>query len=569
MNYTFEVDAPQQQYIGITVQVPTTDDQTQINLPKWRPGRYQLGNFAKNVKSFQVFDAAGKPCFFNKLDHSSWMVNTKNTAEITVKYKYYAAELNAGSTFLDRSQLYVNPVNCCVYVEELMDVEHCVNLSIPEEWAYAGPLKNNNNSFVASSFDELADSPFICSGSLQHKTYTVEKTTFHVWFNGIVKPDWKRLISDFEAFTSKQMEKFGEFPTAEYHFLFQILPYKAYHGVEHSACTVITLGPSYEVFGSFYKELLGVSSHELYHTWNVKAIRPAEMMPYDFSKENYTHLGYISEGVTTYMGDLMLFKSGVFTLQQYFIEMNNQLQRHFDNHGRFNYSVAESSWDTWLDGYEAGAPGRKVSIYTEGCLLAFALDVMILKETNRKTNLDGVMRYLYTNFALKGKGVTKEDYLSSIKNVAGIDMTWLFDAYYYGTKAFETLLAECFDYLGISLNHEPSADPVAAYLGAKVLTENNETVIQALYPGGAMDLAGLMVGDKILAFNGIAIDNNLDSWVKFFLTDEKRITVNRKSEVLEFYIPNAERPFYQRYWLSMVDHPDENQKTAFQAWSTL
>src|SRR5690554_595889 len=132
------------------------------------------------------------------------------------------------------------------------------------------------------------------------------------------------------------------------------------------------------------------------------------MVPYDFKQENYSELGYIAEGVTTYMGDLMLYKAGVFNTEQYFLEMNNQIQRHMDNFGRFNYSVAASSFDTWLDGYVAGAPGRKVSIYTEGCLLSFMIDVLILKNTSNQHGLDDVMRNLYHDFGAKGIGRSEE-----------------------------------------------------------------------------------------------------------------------------------------------------------------
>ena len=145
------------------------------------------------------------------------------------------------------------------------------------------------------------------------------------------------------------------------------------------------LGPSYVVFDAVYPDLLGVSSHELYHTWNVKAIRPIELFPYDFTKENYSELGYLCEGVTTYMGDLFLFKSNVFSEEEYFNELNQQLQKHFDNPGRFNYSVAASSFDTWLDGYVPGVPNRKVSIYTEGCLIALVCDLMIIHHSKKMT----------------------------------------------------------------------------------------------------------------------------------------------------------------------------------------
>src|SRR5690554_5462611 len=454
MKFTFDIKSPQQQYIQITVEVKATGKETTVFFPAWRPGRYELGDFAKNMNHFQIFNGDGSPLEYQKSNKNTWIVQTQDCETFTIKYSYYAKDMNAGSTYLDASQLYVNPVNCCLFTDEAYNDPISVKLNIPKEWRVAHSLKVKDNTFTATDYDELVDSPFICSAQLQKTTYEVEGTTFYIWFNGVVKPEWEKLVNDFKAFTKTQIKRFLKFPTKEYHFMFQILPYATYHGVEHKNSTVITLGPSYAVFDDLYTELLGVSSHELYHTWNVKSIRPSEMMPYDFKKENYSELGYIAEGVTTYMGDLMLYKSDVFDIDQYLLEMNKQIQRHMDNFGRFNYSVAESSFDTWLDGYEPGAPGRKVSIYTEGCLLAFIVDIYLLKYTANKRGLDDVMRSLYHNFGALGIGITEQDYQKEIENIAGQSMQWFFDDYVHGTKAYSSLLVDCLEYIGIEFHNE-------------------------------------------------------------------------------------------------------------------
>lgn len=567
MKFTFDVKSPQQQYIQITAELKVSGNETKVFFPAWRPGRYELGDFAKNVNHFQIHNGNGQALPFVKENKNTWIVQTKGCSTITVKYSYYATDMNAGSTFLDASQLYVNPVNCCLFTEEEYNDPISVRLNIPESWKVAHSLKVENNIFVAENYDELADSPFICSADLQKSSYEFKGTTFYIWFNGIVKPNWEKLIRDFKAFTEAQVNRFESFPTKEYHFLFQILPYKTYHGVEHSKSTVITLGPSYAVFEELYKELLGVSSHELYHTWNVKSIRPEEMVPYDFKQENYSELGYIAEGVTTYMGDLMLYKAGVFNTEQYFLEMNNQIQRHMDNFGRFNYSVAASSFDTWLDGYVAGAPGRKVSIYTEGCLLSFMIDVLILKNTSNQHGLDDVMRNLYHDFGAKGIGVSREVYQGEIEKIAGVSLQWFFEDYVYGTKTYTTLLDECFEYLGVDIHSEPVSSFIAAYLGAKTIEVNSETVVVALYPGAPLDVSGMMLGDKVVSVNGVAVSNDADRWIQFFHDENKEIVVNRKGRLLALQVPKSEKVFYQRYFLKKNEQANASQVEAFDAWS--
>ncbi|MES2800076.1 MAG: M61 family peptidase [Bacteroidota bacterium] len=560
-NYLFSIENPQQQYIRIQVTFEVTQKVTIVRIPAWRPGRYELGNFAKNVKGFKVVNENGNLLSFTKTTKDSWEVDTDGVSKILVDYFYYAAELNAGSSFLSSEQLYVNPVNCCVYTDESASQPLSVTLDIPDAWTIASSMKLDDKTMFASSFDELADAPFLCSPTLQYRTYTVATTLFHIWFQGECKPDWNKMIPDFEAFTKKQIEKFNEFPTDEYHFIFQILPFKAYHGVEHCKSTVILLGPSYEVFGSLYKELLGISSHELYHTWNVKAIRPIEMYPYDFQKENYSRMGYLCEGVTTYMGDLFLLKSGVFSLDQYLVELVTQFQKHFDNFGRFNYSVGDSSFDTWLDGYVPGAPGRKVSIYTEGCLLAFVTDVLVWKGSGYKYSLDRVMKNLYFNYALKGKGVSETDYKNELRNFIGDYVDELFDNYFHGTHSLASILTEALDLLGLELIDKPNASYSAGRLGFKYLQK-----VVSIYPGSPADMAMLTINDEIIAVNSCLVNNDLDKWLTYFDDDLKILTVLRSGKLLEIQLPEVQRSFYNEYQIVGIEKPDHQQIKALRDW---
>ena len=228
MKYTISIDQPQQQYIQITAFFHSALDTLEFHLPSWRPGRYELGNFAKNVKDLRVFDVDSKKRLeINKISKDCWQVATEGSKEIRVEYRYYAADLNAGSSFLSEEQLYVNPVNCFVFSKEQFSESVELELNIPSFWEIATSMRKNGTTLLVDNFDELSDSPFICSAQLQHDEYTVEDTLFHLWFNGESKPDWELLKKDFTAFTKAQIDKFGEFPVAEYHFLFQILPYKA------------------------------------------------------------------------------------------------------------------------------------------------------------------------------------------------------------------------------------------------------------------------------------------------------------------------------------------------------
>jgi predicted metalloprotease with PDZ domain len=567
VRYSFSAEERNKQYVQVKVEIPVTKEITHVHLPSWRPGRYELGNFAKNINRFKVYNDKQNEISFQKVNKDTWEIATSETHFISVEYSYYAAELNAGSTFLSDNQLYVNPVNCCVFTNETQHLPCEIKLNIPESWKTATSLEGENSNRIAANFDELADSPFICSPILQCKTYEVNSIKFYVWFNGEIKPDWERILNDFTAFSKKQIEKFIEFPVSEYHFLIQILPTKAYHGVEHCKSTVITLGPTYEVFKSLYKELLGVSSHELYHTWNVKALRPAAMWPYDFKQENYSELGYIYEGITTYMGDLFLLKSGVFSLEQYLAEFKTQLQKHFDNPARFNYSVAQSSFDTWLDGYVPGVPGRKVSIYTEGCLLAFVTDVKIRKATQNKFGLDEVMKQLYFDFAKQGKGITESDYLTTLEKVSGISFKSFFIDFVHGTQPYESIIIESLEYLGLELQRKPSVLYSESQLGMKLIPLGKSFQLASMYPDGPAELGGMRLGDEIIGVNGFVLNNDIESWLFYFAEDKKEITFLREGKIRTLSLNEVQRFFYGSYFVIPLENKNSEQEVALKLWS--
>lgn len=565
--YTFSTDNAAQQYIHITVEFTASANEHLLQLPSWRPGRYELGNFAKNVRNFKVFGEGNRKILASKESKDSWKINVKEGEHLKVCYQYYAAELNAGSTYLSEEQLYVNPVNCCIYITGREKEDCQIQLNIPPTYQIACALPKKEGLLLAADYDQLADSPWIASRSIQYRSYDVNGVTFHLWFQGETKVNWEQIINDFSAFTQKQFEKFSEFPFPSYHFLFQIVPYKAYHGVEHLTSTIILLGPSYDVFTDFYTELLGVSSHELYHAWNVKSIRPAEMHPYDYTKENYSRLGYLCEGVTTYMGDLFLLKSSVFSFEQYALELSKQLQKHFDNFARFNCSVAEASFDTWLDGYVPGAPNRKVSIYTEGCLLALVTDILIIKHSKGKYKLDDVMKSLYFEYYLQNKGVTEDDYKVMVNRYAMTDLSWLFDDYFYGTRPFESILSENLEEIGIELLHHPVTSYSAGKLGFKSLQQGNNFIVKSIYPGSPAELANLMLEDEIIAVNEYSCHGELDKWLSYFDNDEKRLTVLRKGKLQQLTLPEVNRNFYLSYQLKKTTDPNVHQRKAYELWS--
>ena len=565
MKYIVSYSNANSHYVDIQLEVNVdASEKLKFQLPAWRPGRYELGNFAKNIQKLAAFDENGERLEANKRTKDLWEVQCTGKSKVVLKYNYFANDLNAGSTFLDANQLYMNPVNCLIYDVEKTEEVCELHLELPKEYKVAIALPQpNKNVFTAKNYDELVDSPFIASASMQHHSFKLSGTLFHLWFQGEFKPDWTVLEKDFIGFTKPQIEIFGDFPTEEYHYLFQILPHSAYHGVEHSASTVIALGPSYNILKKEgrYEDLLGVSSHELFHTWNVKRIRPIEMIPYNFSEENYSKLGYLSEGATTWYGDLMLYRGRVFNDVAFFKTFCQKLERHYNNPGSSNMSVADSSFDTWLDGYVMGVPNRKSSIYIEGALNTFMLDVVIRKGSNGEKSFDNVLRAFYDNYYKKGRGISENDYKSEVEKCAGKDLSEFFSSYINGVKDYTDQLEKALDYIGLEMKRNPSPVFYEAYLGVKMV----ENKVMIVFPDSPAEKGGVSVNDEIVIINGYKINNDLSQWLEYFSDGvismgafdqhggAKRIVVNLTDE---FYFSK----FELSWKLDLSAKQEENRK---------
>ncbi|MEZ4900488.1 MAG: M61 family peptidase [Spirosomataceae bacterium] len=452
MEYRLFADPSESHFFNVECRFKTQlKDKVEIQLPAWRPGRYEIQNFAKNIQKFHVFDVNNNPLPFNKITKDRWLIQTKGVNEIIVRYNYYANTQNAGSSYISNEFWYINPINLCVYAEDLLNEPCTLSLDIPDDFQIAcGLQKNKKKTLIAQDYYELVDSPLIASATLQCRTYQVDDTQFYVWMQGNIKPDWQKILIDFEKFSRSQITTMGSFPESEYHFLNLILPTPYYHGVEHRHSTMIVLGPDDEGEG-LYTDLLGVSSHELFHAWNVIRIRPKELLPYDFTKENYFPTCFVVEGVTTYYGDLFLRRADVFNDADYYRELQVYMKRHFEHNGKAEQSLVESSWDLWLDGYEKGIPQRKVSVYQKGALVALILDLTIRRIHQHQRSLDDVMRLLWVRFGIPFVGYSMQDYQSVVEEVAGQALPWYWNDCILSKTPLENHLNYALNWVGLQM----------------------------------------------------------------------------------------------------------------------
>jgi predicted metalloprotease with PDZ domain len=565
MHYNISYTYPHKHFIDVELTLENVKQDSMIlHLPAWRPGRYELQNYAKNIIKFNVKDGNSNKLKFIKSDRNTWKVDSEKQSKIVVSYSFFAKQMDAGGSLLDENQLYLNFINCLVWAEGKEKEPCTVNLNISEEYKIACGLKAKGKVLHAKDYSELIDAPMFASKTLQSHTFSVQDTSFTIHIQGDIAIDWKKKQADFTAFIKAQLEIFGEFPEPEYHFLFQILPYRHYHGVEHRHSTVITLGPDTDFDKpSFYKSLLGISCHELFHAWNICKIRPAEMMPYNLTKENYFPTGFVAEGVTTYYGDILLARSGVWTSEAYFEELNDNLQKHMSNPARNFVSLAETSLDLWVDGYQPSNPYRKVSIYDKGALIALILDVEIRRATKNKKSLDDVMRALWQDFGKKEIGYTIEDYKAIAEKVSGISLQKYVDDCIYGTTPLENVLARSLDYVGCIVEMAGSVSVSEDHFGIRARKVEDSWRIESIATGSPADKA-LDVGDEITEVNRQKITGSLDDvlWAKQMAD----ITIMRSGKLIHRVVLRDGGNYFLSYRVNKNSKVTETQKANFKEW---
>lgn len=481
-----------------------------IHLPVWRPGRYELGHFAKHIKKLEARDVDGNLLQCTKYARSSWTINTAHCTELVLSYSYYAAEYNAGACYANAEVLYINPVHCCFWAEGFETKPHFLRFQIPDHFKTATALPLiEDNWYKAETFDELADSPVVCGTHIQYYTYTVNRTLFYVHFIGRCTPEWTKIKSHFEAFTQTQMQFWGSCPVTEFHFLVVLLPYPFYHGVEHLKSTVLALGPADELNTTIYEDFLGVASHELFHVWNIKTLRPSSLLPYDFLNAQYSNCGAIYEGFTTYYGDKLLYASGVLAWNSFKTCMEERLQKHLHNYGRFNISLAETSIDTWLDGYVPGVPYRKTSIYDEGSIMAFMLDSTIYFNSDGRYTLADVLRFAYQSEAVNN-GYQLQDLQLWIKQACNMDLQQTLNTWLHAPFDFQESVQQQWARFGIALNLSPSLQSSENRYGFGL----SGTTVNRVAPYSPAWHAGLFNDTKITAVNGILANTDLQMLIE-------------------------------------------------------
>ncbi len=432
--------------------VPTRMGPLRLHLPIWRPGRYQVQHFAKNIASVTSSQVS-----VVKSDLSTWVLDVVDLRPITVSYRYHAEQPDAGGSWVDESMVYINFINCLLFphagenrpceVEVVLPTGDLLSIITPAGgYETSCALRTYGNQMKAKTYRELVDSPFLAAPKIHSHRWKSNGVTFYLQGLGPKTHFSDRLVKAYQKFVEYQLAYMGEFPVSEYRFMLWICPKPFYHGVEHTKSTMMVLGPEDR---DSYEDLIGLGSHELYHVWNVATIRPKALLPYDYTKAVIFDTGWIIEGITTYLGDWFLWASGVVGAEEYVNLLAGNLKLHFERDGMSKQSLVESSIDLWLDGYGASLPGKRVSIYFKGALVALGLDLLIRRKFNHAKSLREVMLLMQERYGRLKKGYTRQEFYALVEEVYGESLSGFWTVWVESAAPLEEELRELLMFFGL------------------------------------------------------------------------------------------------------------------------
>ncbi len=517
ITYRFDAIDPEAHRFGITLTVPRPATAQRVSLPVWIPGSYLVREFARHLSALTAVQG-GREVALEQLDKATWRADCQGDAPLELRYAVHAFDTSVRAAFLDTQRGFFNGTSVFLRVEGREDERHRVDLTaLPPGWQVATALgavdvdAAGRGRYEAATYDELVDHP-VELGRFWRGSFVAGGVPHDYIVTGALPDfDGDRLLADVRRICDAQIAFWhgaGQPPPFErYVFLHNVVE-DGHGGLEHRASTaLISSRRDLPALGldragraetsDGYVNLLGLVSHEYFHAWNVKRLRPADFARYDYTRENYTGLLWFFEGFTSYYDDLFLVRTGLVDAARYLKLVARTASAVLATPGRQVQSVAASSFDSWIKYYRAdeNTPNATVSYYTKGALVALALD-LTLRAEGRGT-LDGVMRALWS--ASGGGPVAETDIAAAFEAVGGRSYRAELDAWVHGTD--DLPLAELLRGVGVDWNAE--VPTVAQRLGVRV-AESALTGIKVSHVlrGGAAEAAGLAPGDELLAVAG-------------------------------------------------------------------
>lgn len=514
LHYQIEFDDYKQHLVHVTIRFLANPNQ-ELWLPTWIPGSYLIREFSKHIEAVKAYDEAGRMLNIKKTEKNRWRLFNTDHELITVEYDVYAYDLSVRGAYVDQTRLYINPACVCLGLEGQEQSACELEIFLPDELKHfqlatglaSKSLVKGRFTLKADHYDQLIDSPFELADQTRFsfETHGIEHEFV---ISGTHATNVDRLKTDIEKICAAEIDLFGSAPFKNYTFM-TMATGNSYGGLEHcNSTSLITprddLPKSNEPTepSKDYQRFLGLCSHEYFHSWLVKFIRPENFANYNLHQEGYTSLLWIFEGFTSYYDDLILLRSGVISQKSYLDLLKSQIDRYLQNPGRFVQTVAESSFDAWIKFYrqDENSNNAGTSYYNKGALVALCLDLGLRL---RGSSLDALMRRLYEN-TQNGVQVNERTIFDLCEELTGD--SWVEQINHLINTTEELPLDQLFPEFGLS--YTLKNDKTLAY-GLKLADKPEGVFVQNAHREGAGAKAGISANDVIIAIDGLKATTKL------------------------------------------------------------
>lgn len=561
VNYQISITEPAHHVAQVRAEFEVTEAKAlTLMLPAWRSGKYQILDLAKGVTAFSAVDAQGKAVQWQKTEKSSWTLEPAASGKVTVQYSVYANELGERTRHIDETHAYINSSAFLMFSNEQKSEAVSVQLNVPQGWrSFSGMAKGDNeHQFVAPNYDVLADSP-IETGINQHLTFSADGRDYDLVIWGEGNYNAAQMQKDLAKLVQQTDAIWQGYPYQRYVFIVHATD-GARGATEHLNSTVIqrdrfTFGKRED-----YLAFLSTASHELVHTWNVKAYRPAELVPYDYLNPNYSKLLWISEGSTSYFQNQLLLRAGLMTKDEFYADLAKRLDKFVHTPGRLVQSVSESSFDSWISLGGDHGTNFGVNIYSEGYIASWLMDELILKQSGRKASYRELHNQLYQRFG-KTTAFTAKDVIAIASELTGEDQNPWWQQQVEKPLNFEIdkLLAS----FGLQWQQNKERE---IFSGVTAENKAGFALVKKVERDSPAWKAGFTTEDLIVSVNGLQLKADLAERLKDFKAGNKvQISYFRQGRLQHQVLVLADQPKGAGKVVPL-SKPSRQQKAMHQAW---
>lgn len=563
VEYTLSITEPAHHLGNVEITFPkSAQSYVDVMLPDWRTGRYEILDMANGIRFFSAKTRRGEKLKWHKIDKNTWRVHLDTPAQVSVSYQVYANELALRSRHIDDSHAFIDASGFFMFSDSFRQEPVKVNLNVPKNWRSVSGMDfaDSHHSFKAANYDVLLDSPIETGINELHK-YSVDGRDYELVIWGEGNYDVELMIRDLKKLVKTGSLIWHDYPYERYVFMVHATS-GARGATEHLNSTIIQRHRDSFASRDDYLGFISTAAHEFIHTWNVKHYRPDGLVPYDYIDINYSDLLWLVEGSTSYLEDFLLLSAGITTNQEFYKSLTRTLNRHLNTPGREVQSVADTSFDKWIN--QGGDHGKNYStnIYLEGALVSMALDIDLIDKSDGKVSYRDVHGELYKQHKLP-RSFNSEDVKRILKQLSGHSYAMWWDTYVEKPAIID--FDELFKKVGLEYVYPPSTIRVASIDGtAKSVGQMLELTHVAR--GGSAWQAGLTAGDKLVAIDNHHVRKDLPHTLALFRSGQTvEVSFIRRHKLMKAKIKLSEKANMDKF-VRAVDRPSERQTRLYKAW---